>query len=143
MDTEPIIKGSAVEFQPHKSASSTRQELLGQLAIQYWLRKLQEEWGVPRNQPEIILITDSQARIDILKSAGTIIGIKYTMKPEMDVVLEIHQQQNFNWAFQFKTEKVQSQIDITQAPDPFTWECNEIVDELATKARSNIESRNF
>ena len=32
----PIIQGFAGEYQPQKSASSTRQELLGQLGMEYW-----------------------------------------------------------------------------------------------------------
>ena len=54
-DTDPIIAGSAVESQPHTTASSTRQELLGQLAVEYWLQKLQKEWGTPRKRSTMLL----------------------------------------------------------------------------------------
>ena len=33
-DAELLISGSAMEYQPHKSTPSTRQELLGQLAVE-------------------------------------------------------------------------------------------------------------
>ena len=36
-DEEPFAYGYATEYQPSESASSTRQELLAQLAVEYWL----------------------------------------------------------------------------------------------------------
>ena len=36
-DPVPVIQGYSAEYQPRKEASSTRQELLGQLGLEYWL----------------------------------------------------------------------------------------------------------
>ena len=49
--------------------------------------------------------------------------------------MELHQQQTQNWWIRHYTEKVKSYINIEQVPDPFLWECNEVADKLATKAR--------
>ena len=43
-DTQLIRSGMAGEYQPNDYASSTRQELLGQLGVEYWLSKFQERW---------------------------------------------------------------------------------------------------
>ena len=104
-DTDPIIPGSAVEHQPHITASSTNQELLGQLAVEYWLQKMQNEWDTTRQRPSLLLITDNQARIDIQKASETIVGIRDTMNPEIDVVLEINAQQSRNWWITRETKK--------------------------------------
>ncbi len=95
---QPIISGYAVEYQPRVDASSTRQELLGQLGIKYWLSKLENRWGKPRNGVKIALITDSQASIDIMENMPNITGIKDTLRPEMDVAMELYQQRlSHNW----------------------------------------------
>ena len=67
-ETEPVLEGFSAEHQPHLEASSTRQELLGQLAAEYWLHDLQKKWGTPRRKLRLILVTDSKASIDIMKS---------------------------------------------------------------------------
>ena len=65
-ECKAILAGFAGEFQPKDYASSTRQELLGQLGVEYWLEELSQRWGIPRNGLELTLITDSQASIDIM-----------------------------------------------------------------------------
>ena len=95
-DEEPILTGFSVEYQPHLSASSTRQELLGQLAAKYWLHKWRTKWNSPRFWVNLILVTDSQSSIDILKLTTKIIGISDTLRPELDVALELNKLQVSN-----------------------------------------------
>ena len=83
----------------------------------------------------IILITDSKASIDILQNIQTIEGIKDTLAADMDVGLEIAELQQINsWASRHVV-KVQSHITEEEALDKFDWACNNMADELATKAR--------
>ncbi len=91
--TSAVPSGVAGEYQPRNSASSTRQELLGQLAIEYWLRHLQDRWGTPRCGVKLMLITDSQASIDIIAKVPNVGTIRDMIAPEMDVGLEIFHQQ--------------------------------------------------
>ncbi len=43
--TQPIVFGRSGEYQSTETSSGTRQELLGQLGIEYWLSKLEENWS--------------------------------------------------------------------------------------------------
>lgn len=87
-ETQPIFLGYSGEYQPRLFASSTRQELRGQLGLEYCLRGLAERWGTPQGKFKLTLITDSKASIDIMENVPRIIGIKDTLKAEMDVGLE-------------------------------------------------------
>ena len=133
-----ILMGYAGEYQPRRSASSTRQELLGQLALECWLHRFAERWGVPRGKLTIDIITDSQASIDIMENVPRITGITDTLRAEMDVALELNRQRNENWWIQRDMIKVESHIEKIQAPNEFYWECNEIADALATSARERF-----
>ncbi len=131
----PILTGRAGEWQPRDNASSTRQELLGQLGVEYWLSRLERKWGRPRHGVQITLITDSKASMDIMDNLSRMIGIKDTLRPELDVALEIYRQRlSHPWA-QLYFSKVESHIPQEEAPDEFLWACNTFVDDEATKAR--------
>ena len=132
-----IISGRTSIFQPWKQASSTRQELLGQLGIDYWISRLCQQWGTPRYTVNITLITDSQASIDILQTACQLVGIKDTLRPEIDVVLEILRLRQTRPWIAWNIHKVESHINKNAAPDEIFWECNELVDALATKGRQD------
>ena len=131
----PIVTGRAGEWQPRENASSTRQELLGQLGLEYWFARLETKWGRPRKGLQIILITDSQASIEIMANIPNIMGIKDTLKPEMDIALELFQKRAAHPWIRIHICKVESHIDMEDAPDTFYWGCNNYVDEEATKAR--------
>ena len=83
----------------------------------------------------VILITDSKASIDIIDNAYNTVGIKDTLRPDMDVGLEIVAQQMHNFWVTRQVVKVESHIDEEDAPDSFHWKCNDTADKLATKAR--------
>ena len=111
---EPIISGRAGEYQPREIASSTRQELLGQLGVEYWLTRLEKRWGRPRNGINIVLITDSQASLDIMENAHQILGVKDTLKAEMDVAMELlRTRTQHQWA-RWNFSKVESHIDVME-----------------------------
>ncbi len=108
----------------------------GQLGVEYWLAQLSKNWGVPRGKFSILLITDSKASIDIMTNATTILGIKDTLRADMDVGLEIASHRKINyWALR-QVIKVESHIDKEDAPNKFYWGCNELADNLATLART-------
>ena len=134
-DSTPVICGYATEYQPRAEASSTRQELLGQLGLEYWIDRLHQRWGRPRGNLQLVLITDSKASIDIMKSVPQALGISAMIKAEMDVALEIYSMQLKGFWIQRQTHKVTSHIEQEDAPDEFFWECNALADALATKAR--------
>ncbi len=135
-DLTPIVFGMAGEYQHWEHASSTRQELLGQLGIKYWMSTFQAKWGTPRHPLKITLITYSKASLDIMESMPRGEGIKAVLQAEMDVALEIYRQRLSHTWILWKFQKVCSHIDKSEAPDEFYWECNEFVDELATQAQT-------
>ncbi len=109
-DSQAVIEGYAGEYQPRPSASSTRQELLGQLGLEYWLEKLKQQWGTPRRQIRLDLIMDSKASIDITSNVDNILWVGDTLQAEMDVALELHEQREANQYIQSTVIKVQSHI---------------------------------
>ena len=131
----PIVTGRAAEWQPSTDASSTRQELLGQLGLEYWLSRLEKNWGRPRHGVKLALITDSQASIDIMANIPNILGIKDVLRPELEVALEVYKQRQSHPWISWRVCKVESHINEEEAPDVFQWECNTFVDSEATKAR--------
>ncbi len=61
--------------------------------------------------------------------------MKDTLRPDMDMGLEVASQQQINyWAIR-QVVKVERHIDEEDSPDKFYWNCNNIVDNLATQAR--------
>ena len=142
-DPVEIVKGYAGEYQPKPSASSTRQELLGQLGVEYWLEDLANQWGRPRNSCRMVLVTDSQSSIDIMKNIPQGIGIRDMLKPELDVGLELYETQLTNsWVYR-RVEKVVSHIELDDAPNEFYWGCNCLADEMATRARHILKIENL
>ena len=135
-DEDPVLIGFSPKYQPSISASSTRHELLGQLAVEYWLMKLRSQWHSPRYRISLVLVTDSQSSIEILKATDRLTGISDTLCPEMDVALEIKEVQKNNPWIERQIVKVTSHIDKEEAPDEFLWECNRLADQLATEART-------
>ena len=137
-DLQPILWGYTGEYQPRVFSSSTRQELRGQLGLEYCLWKLQRRWGTPRGQINLTLITDSKASIDIIDNIPNIGGMKDMLRAEMDVGLELYSQRVHNARVHRNIIKVASHIAKEEAPNEFFWECNEYADSLATKARSEV-----
>ena len=106
------------------------------MGVEYWLEDFERQWGRPRNGCKLVLVTDSQASVDIISNIPQRIGISDMLKPEMDVGLEVyHQQQQKQWVHR-RVEKVISHIEIEDALNEFFWACNTVADELATVART-------
>ena len=119
-DEEPIAYGFSTEYQPSRSASSTRQEVLAQLRMEYWLEGGQKKWGKPRRGVKITLITDSKASMEIMENCQTILGIKDTLKPEFDLSLEILRKRvRLTWITKRTMVKVRSHIEREEAPNTF------------------------
>ena len=137
-NTQPVIEGYAGEAQVNSSASSTRQELLGQLAIEIWMDKLYQRWGPPQCRITLVVVTDSKSSIEILQNMSQIRGIADTLRPETDVALEIARYQKNSYWITRDVVKVESHIDKERAPNIFFWECNERADTLATQARDEF-----
>ena len=131
----PVISGYAGEYQPRNDASSTRQELLGQLGLEYWLKELRLRWGIPRNALKVTLVTDSQASLDIMNNMVHTGGIREMLRPEMDVALELQRERDDKWWIHWNFQKVTSHIQLHEAPNEFYWLCNDIADVLASRAR--------
>jgi len=134
-DTTPVIYGYSAELQPGGDASSTRQELLGQLGLEYWIDALHVQWGRPRGNLRVTLVTDSKASIEVMQNVPKAIGVGAMLKADMDIALEIFSLQLKTSWLERETIKVTSHIDKDEAPDEFLWECNAFVDALATKSR--------
>lgn len=134
-NTQPVIEGFTGEAQEQVSASSTRQELIGQLGLELWLNRLLRQWGFPKYKINLVLITDSKASIDILHNMSQIRGLADTMRAEADVALEIVRYQKQTYWITREVVKVESHIEKAKAPNTFFWECNERADTLATQAR--------
>ena len=140
-DKTPLLEGHAAELQTSISASSTRQELLGQLAIEYWLEHMTHTFGEPPGPVQIQLVTDSSASISILEKTTNRVGLKDVMTPDVEIALAIlHQRQKTPWT-KFTAVKVQSHIDVTDAPDEFLWQVNFHSDRLATEAREKVKQQ--
>ena len=137
-DLQPIVEGLAGEYQPIVTASSTRQELLGQLGMELWLQRFYDWWGHPKNVIEVALITDSKSSIEIISNVSKTMGIKDTMRAETDIALEIRRYHRKNKWIHRTTIKVDSHIEKDLSPNPFYWECNERTDGLATGARDTL-----
>ena len=136
----PVIYGFAAEQQYSDTSSSTRQELLAQLSIEYWVAHLVEIFGVPRETVQITLVTDSQASIQILDSITKVVGMKPLLKPDWEVAMEITRQRSTNPHCHFEMQKVISHIAVEEAPDEVYWRVNDAADKLATRAREEVET---
>ena len=135
----PLVYGYSAE-QQFTTASSTRQELLAQLCIEYWVDHLISKLGEPGYQLTVKLVTDSKASIDILENMSRKIGMNEFLKPDMDVAMTVDTRRTQRLHCQLEVIKVNSHIGIDEAPDEFYWRLNEEADKLATLAREKVES---
>ena len=135
---QPLVSGYSAERLQDDTSSSTRQELWAQLCIEYWLVHFIDTLGEPQSKVEAIIITDSQASIQIRERATLVVSMKELMQPDSDVVMELAQVRVRNKHTTIKFHKVQSHIPKEDAPDEFFWQLNEEADRLATLAREKV-----
>ena len=86
---EPLLTGFAAEIQYGTSSSSTRQELLAQLCIEYWMEHLYTLWGPPKHKITLEVVTDSQASLIIMDNMNNIVGMNDVLRPDVDVAMEL------------------------------------------------------
>ena len=140
----PILTGYSAEAQYGKSASSTRQELLAQLCIEYWLEHFYRLWGPPKNKIRINVITDSQASLIISDNLKHIVSMKEVLRPDIDVAMELERMRKQNVTFcRLELIKVKSHIEKEDAPNETYWSVNKEADELATFARDQVQAGNI
>ena len=133
-----LLRGYSAEIQLHENASVTRQELLGQLAIDFWLQHMVVTFGEPTAAVEVHIVTDSQASIDIVNNVRNKIGIKDVLKPDTDVALAIlYQRAKLPW-MKYHVIKVRSHIAVEESPNEFFWMVNDTSDQLAMEARDKV-----
>ena len=130
----PLVTGHAAEAQLISSSSSTRQELLAQVAVEYWIEHLLQLLGTPLWDLTVTVVTDSQASIDIVQNCGSVYGLKDVLRPEYDVASELHRLRE-KFEFSHNVIKVRSHISVEDAPDERHWLINDMADRLATEAR--------
>lgn len=140
-DNQPIVEGHVGRFQPQVGASSTWQELIGQLGVEVWLNKLKNQWGTPQWPIKIILIADSKTSMEIMENIKGVKGVKDALRAEMDVAQEINRHRTRNSWVTRQVVKVESHIAKSQVPNQFFWKCNKQADTLATKARDIFTAR--
>ncbi len=136
----PLIYGYSAKLQTTDNSSSTRQELLAQLCVVYWLQHLVEVFGEPDRPIRVTLITDSQASILMLSKMPRLIGIKDWLSPDNDITMELYQQRAQNAHSSTELVKVKSQTIEAQDLDETYWKLNKEADELATFARERVKS---
>ena len=66
-EDNPLVYGHAAEIQADNSASSTRQYLLAQIAIEYWIRHLVEYLGSSDHPIKVVMVTDSSTSISTVE----------------------------------------------------------------------------
>ena len=130
----PLVTGHVAESQINPSSSSTRQELLAQLAVEYWIDHLLKLLGIPGWDLKATVVTDSQASIDIVQNCGNVRGIKDVLRLEYDVASELYSLRE-RLDVSHEVIKVRSHISVEDAPDESHWMINDIADRLATEAR--------
>ena len=135
---DPVLSGYVAESQTSPGASSTRQELLAQLGIEYWLQYLANKLGEQLVKVSIQLVTDSQASIQILETFTSSIGIKAFLQPDRDKTMEIEAQHKLSTHCSTETFKVGSHISMEESPDKLFWKVNDESDKLATTAREQV-----
>ena len=86
-ESTPIVQGSAAELQTTNLPSGTRQELLGQLCIEYWVQHLIKTMGESAYKIQLNLVTDSQASIQIMAKLSDVISMKDLLGPDIDVAI--------------------------------------------------------
>ena len=140
----PILTGYSAEAQYGTAASSTRQELLAQLCIEYWLEHFFRLWGPPKNTIRLQVITDSQASLIIFDNLKNIVSMKEVLRPDIDVAMELARIRKQNATFsKLELIKVQSHIEKDEAPNETYWSVNKEADELATFARDQVQAGNI
>ena len=136
----PLVKGYSAEQQYDDKSSSTRQELLAQICVEYWIQQLATTWGQPCSQLRTTLVTDSQSSMDILKKMDQCLGMKDRLSPDMDVALELHTCRRRNTHSALELIKVKSHTAEAQDIDEIYWRLNREADDLATAARDAVRT---
>ena len=138
IEETPFIYGHAAELQTDSSASSTRQELLAQIVIEYWIGHLVKYLGISDKRLRVVVITDSAASISIVEGYSKSVGAKQFLQPEAEVGMELYKLRQQNWTITYETVKVNSHIDRLEAPNERFCDLNDSADQLATSARDKV-----
>ena len=138
-EDEPLLTGYSAELQYGKFSSSTRQELLAQLCIEYWMEHLYSIWGPLKHQITLEVVTDSQASLIIMENMKNIVGMNDVLRPDVDVAMEVARIRKKNAQYcTLELIKVKSHIDKEEPPKEIYWQVNYEADELATFARNQV-----
>ena len=134
-EAQPLVVGHAAEVQKEHTASSTRQELLAQIAIEYWIQHLAQCLGLTDSKLKVVIITDSAASISIVEGLTKEIGAKRFLQAEAEAGMELATLRSLQTNTKYETVKVISHIERVEAPNERFWELNDLADRLATAAR--------
>ena len=135
-ETEAIIEGHGAEQTANGTMTSTREELIGILAIYYIIQTCIEVWGKPKNGLDIQIVTDSEAAKTIRERNIEKLKPTIIMGPEMDIEMEIRRvvallnitKSTITW-----TKSHVNKHDNVE--DPYLTQLNSDADNLATEAR--------
>ena len=130
-----MVFGHAAEEQKDKSASSTRQELLAQIAIEYWIQHLAKRLGLTNIKLQVVIITDNAASISIVEGLTQEIGVKQYLQPEAEAGMELATLQRLQTKIKYEIIKVNSHIEREEPQNERFWDLNDLADRLATDAR--------
>ena len=134
-DERPIIKGYSAETSSFDTMQSTREELLGMLAVEFVMMVLAQVWGVPRIKVEMRLISDSKSAIKSCNDEGKIpIGVKGVTRPDMELKMELKTREEESCWLSREVEWTKSHVDDRGEPSYETI-INQMADDLATMGR--------
>ena len=85
----PIIEGWRGEMTRFENMASTREELIGLLAVEYIMQILVEMWGTPPNIIQLDFVVDSEPAIEARNKPVKGIDSKSTMRPNQEVLMEL------------------------------------------------------
>ena len=139
---EAVVHGYGAEKSIRAKSTSTREELLGILAIYYMMYVYQKMFGPPANLITVKMVVDSEAASKIRNRSQTEVFEKTTtmLKQEMDIEAEIRRiemELGPNISFNFVWTKAHAIIQ--DSPTPTNTLINNIADALATEAWRKVK----
>ena len=134
--TDLLVSGFGAEKAMEGTLTSTREELIAMLAIQYLINIFQEWIGCPKNG-EFIVITDSEAAKTIRGREIASYDSAVFLKQEMDVEMEIRRMEKLSKLEKMEIIWTKSHVDGV-SDNPYYSALNEMADQLATKAREGV-----
>jgi len=139
-EEKPILKGYSAETSEFDTMQSTREELLGMLAVEYIMQILGTMWGLPNINLGLAIISDIESAIGSREDNGKVVlGAKGIIRPDIELKMALNRLEEDSKWIKRRIEWTKSHVN-KEGLASYETVINQKADDLATTGRETVLS---